>query len=71
VKLFGGTNNFSTKKVGLLYGLFNFAFGTNFLPSYVDKVDLIDYHLMTIIEYLDVREQGSNDILGASFLRCH
>ena len=68
-KLFGGKKYDKTNKIGLLYGMFNFAFGTNFLPSYVSKEDLIENHLMTLVEYLDVEcldehEQETNYIIG-------
>ena len=52
-KLFGGEKYGLTDKIGLLYGMFNFAFGTDFLPSYVNKEDLIENHLMTLVEFLD------------------
>ena len=52
-KLFGGEEYGLTDKIGLLFGMFNFAFGTNFLPSYVSKEDLIENHLMTLVEFLD------------------
>ena len=61
-KLFGGRKYDKTNKIGLLYSMFNFAFGTNFLPSYVSKEDLIENHLMTLVEYLDEKE--TNYIIG-------
>ena len=61
-KLFGGKEYGLTNKIGLLYGMFNFAFGTNFLPSYVSKEDLIENHLMTLVKFLD--EFGASCIVG-------
>ena len=52
-KLFGGEKYGLTDKIGLLFGMLNFAFGTDFLPSYVSKEDLIENHLMTLVEFLD------------------
>ena len=66
-KLFGGEKYWETKKIGLLYSMFNFAFGTDFLPSCVDREDLIENHLMTLVEYLDEHEGETNHIIG-SFL---
>ena len=65
-KLFGGKEYGETNNIGLLYGMFNFAFGTNSLPSYVDKEDLIENHLMTLVEYLDDLEYGgpAKNIIG-------
>ena len=64
-KLFGGEEYGVTTKIGLLYSMFNFAFGTNFLPNHVSREDLIENHLMTLVEYLD--EQGAGYI-SAGFL---
>ena len=61
-KLFGGEKYGLTDKIGLLYGMFNFACGTNFLPSYVSKEDLIENHLMTLVKFLD--EFGASCIVG-------
>ena len=61
-KLFGGKEYGLTDKIGLLFGMLNFAFGTNFLPSYVSKEDLIENHLMTLVEFLD--EDGASYIVG-------
>ena len=63
-KLFGGKEYQKEKKIGPLYGMFNFAFGTNFLPSCVNKEDLVENHLMTLIEYLDEHELGAGYIIG-------
>ena len=61
-KLFGGKKYGLTDKIGLLFGMLNFAFGTNFLPSYVSKEDLIENHLMTLVEFLD--EDEASSIIG-------
>ena len=61
-KLFGGENYGLTDKIGLLYSMLNFAFGTNFLPSNVSKEDLIENHLMTLVEFLD--KDGVSSIVG-------
>ena len=42
--------------------MLNFAFGTNFLPSYINKEDLIENHLMTLVEFLD--KDGVSSIIG-------
>jgi hypothetical protein len=65
-KLFGGRTEYSlTQNVAQLYSMFNFAFGTNFLPSHVRIEDLIENYLMTLIGYLD--EDGAKHII-ATFL---
>ena len=61
-KLFGGKEYGLTDKIDLLFGMFNFAFGTNFLPSNVSKEDLIENHLMTLVEFLD--KDGVSSIIG-------
>ena len=61
-KLFGGEKYVLTGKIDLLFGMFNFAFGTEFLPGYVSKEDLIENHLMTLVEFLDV--EGVSSIVG-------
>ena len=48
--------------------MFNFAFGTNFLPSYVSKEDLVENHLMTLVEYLDEDKQGTSNYIVGGFL---
>ena len=45
--------------------MFNFAFGTNFIPSHVKKEDLVENYLMSLVRYLD--EEGVRHIIG-SFL---
>ena len=62
VKLFGGKEYGLTGKIGLLFGMLNFAFGTDFLPSYVSKEDLIENHLMTMVEFLN--EHDASYIVG-------
>ena len=52
-KLFGGGRFHETDNLALLYSMFNFAFGTNFLPSHLKKEDLIESYLMTLVKYLD------------------
>ena len=64
-KLFGGEKYGLTDEIGLLYGMFNFAFGTNFLPSYVSKEDLIENHLMTLVKFLDEYNFGASYIVVA------
>jgi hypothetical protein len=49
----------------LLYSMFNFAFGANFLPSHLSKEDLVENYLMTLVKYLD--EDGTSYEIG-SFL---
>ena len=61
-KLFGGEKYGKTDKIGLLFGMLNFAFGTDFLPGYVSKEDLIENHLMTLVEFLN--EHGASYIVG-------
>ena len=56
-KLFGCKKIEKTDKIGLLYSMFNFAFGIYFLPSCVDRADLVENHLMTLMEFLDEREE--------------
>ena len=63
-KLFGGKEYGETSNISLLYGMFNFAFGTNFLPSYVSKEDLIENHLMTLVKFLDEYKFGASYIVG-------
>ena len=63
-KLFGGKEYGGTSNISLLYGMFNLAFGTNFLPSYVSKEDLIANHLMTQVKFLNEYKHGANCIVG-------
>ena len=66
MKLFGGGTEYEeTVNIAQLYSMFNFAFGTNFLPSHVRMEDLIENYLMTLIGYLD--ENGVKHLI-ASFL---
>jgi hypothetical protein len=65
-KLFGGAVKFQeTSNDSLLYSMFNFAFGTNLLPSHMRMEDLIENYLMTLIGYLD--ENGARHLI-ANFL---
>ena len=57
-KLFGGKAYNFTTDMGLLYSMFNFAFGTNFLPSFLKKEDLVKSYLMTLVKYTDELEKG-------------
>ena len=61
-KLFGGKAYTHTGDKALLFSLFNFAFGTNLLPTYIKKEDLVESYLMTLVKYLD--ENGSNSVIG-------
>ena len=63
-KLFGDKKYWETDKIGLLYSMFNFAFGTNFLPSCVDREDLIENHLMTLMEFSNENGERANHIIG-------
>ena len=63
-KIFGGKEYGNTDNISLLYAMFNFAFGTNLLPSFVSKEYLIEYHLMTLVEYLDEHELGTQNVIG-------
>jgi hypothetical protein len=54
-KLFGGsTNCTNTSNEAQLYSMFNFAFGTHFLPSHLRVEELIEKYLMTLIRSKDV-----------------
>ena len=66
-KLFGGQEYGETKVVGLLYCMFNFAFGTNFLPTFVNKQDLIENYLMTLVKYVEDYELNANYVVGGFF----
>ena len=63
-KLFGGNAYKCTVDKALLFSMFNFAFGTNFLPSNIKKEDLIESYLMTLVKYLDEFEQEGRYIVG-------
>ena len=54
MKLFGGSDmvDVETNNLSCLYSMFNFAFGTNHLPPYIDKKDLIENYMMTLVKYL-------------------
>ena len=51
VKLFGGRKYGGTDNIQCLYGLFNFTFGTNFLPAYIRKEEIVENYLMTLVDY--------------------
>ena len=61
-KLFGGRAYTHTTDKALLFCLFNFAFGTFFLPPYIKKEDLVESYLMTLIKCLD--EKGCSSVIG-------
>jgi hypothetical protein len=62
-KLFGGKEyEKNSKDISQLCGMFNFAFGVNFLPPQVKKEELVDKYLMTLVKYLD--EGGSCYLAG-------
>ena len=65
-KLFGGKDYGPTDDISLLYSMFNFAFGRNFLPSYVKKEVLVESYLMTLYKYVDNNEKGAHIV--AAFL---
>jgi hypothetical protein len=52
-KLFAGTDalTFKTDDLQCLFSLFNFAFGTNHLPYYIRKEDLVEKYMMTLLKY--------------------
>jgi hypothetical protein len=62
MKLFGGTEFQTTTSVPLLYSMFNFAFGSNFLPPHVKREDLVENYLMTLMKYFD--EKGESFVAG-------
>ena len=61
-KLFGGKEYHFTENIPLLYSMFNFAFGTHFLPPHVRKEDLVENYLMTLVKYFD--EKGESFVAG-------
>jgi hypothetical protein len=61
-KLFGGKEYHTTTNIPLLYSMFNFAFGTHFLPPHVKKEDLVENYLMTLMKYFD--EKGETYVAG-------
>ena len=66
LKLFGGVRFCHTENDHCLYSMFNFAFGTNFLPAYMKKEDLVENYLMTLVRYLCWIKDGKeyNYIVG-------
>ena len=66
LKLFGGIRYGHTDNNQCLYCMFNFAFGTNFLPAYMKKEDLVENYLMTLVKYLFWIKEGQeyNYIVG-------
>ena len=50
-----------------LCSMFNFAFGFNFLPPYVNKEDLVEKYMMTLVKYLVDHEQDNSHIIGGFF----
>ena len=66
LKLFGGRKYGFTDNDHCLFSMFNFAFGTNFLPAYMKKEDLAENYLMTLVKYLCWVKDGQeyNYIVG-------
>jgi hypothetical protein len=48
-KLTGVTDGSEIQNLKCLYSMFNFAFGTNFIPDFIKKTDLVDEYMMTIV----------------------
>ena len=67
VKLFGGKKFEYTEKIGLLYSMLNFAFGVNFLPSFINREDLINNHLMTLVKYIEEDKMNISHIVGGFY----
>ena len=53
MKLFAGSGEVDkdTSDFSCLYSMFNFAFGTNYLPPNISKEDLIENYMMTMVKY--------------------
>jgi hypothetical protein len=49
-KLSGVTKGCKTQNLTCLYSMFNFAFGTNFIPQFIKKTNLVDECMMTIVK---------------------
>jgi hypothetical protein len=47
-----------------LYGMFNFAFGINFLPSYINKEVMVERYMMTLLEYVVESPHEPSNIIG-------
>ena len=63
-KLFGGSEYRLTTNLSILYCMFNFAFGVNFLPPYLNREDLVEKYMMTLVEYTDENGQEPSHISG-------
>jgi hypothetical protein len=53
-KLSGGMGylNDETADIHCLYSMFNFAFGTNYLPCFLNRVELVENYMMTVVKYI-------------------
>ena len=68
-KLFGGGKYATTTNHSCLYSMFNFAFGTNYLPSFVNREDLVEKYMMTLVKYVVEHKEDTSHIIGGFFLR--
>ena len=66
-KLFGGGEYTKTKNYSCLYSMFNFAFGTNYLPSFVNREDLVEKYMMTLVKNVVDHEEDTSHIVGGFF----
>jgi hypothetical protein len=66
-KLFGGKLYEATTNMSILFAMFNFAFGVNFLIPHISKEDLIENYLMTLVTYLVDKTSGKG-YLAACYL---
>ena len=66
-KLFGGGEYETTKNHSCLFSMFNFAFGTNYLPSFVNREDLVEKYMMTLVKYVVEHGEDTSHIVGGFF----
>jgi hypothetical protein len=51
-----GILNDEITDIHCLYSIFNLAFGTNYLPSFLNRADLVENYMMTLVMYIDERD---------------
>jgi hypothetical protein len=62
--------NNEVNDIHCLYSIFNFAFGTNYIPSFLSKDKLVENYMMTIFEdiyeYIPENEEddGHSNLIG-------
>ena len=66
-KLLVGDENAVAENPYCLYSMFNFAFGTNYIPSCLNREELVEKYMMTLVKYAVDHDKNTSQIIGGFF----